>query len=335
MNNGGPTYFLRRAAAFARARWCASLPGGVTSPAPVTIQVEITNRCNLSCAMCFQGTMRRPRVDMSRAMFERVVDSAAGWVHHVQLANFGEPLLHPRVHELVAHAAGRGLFVEMITNGTLLDSRCAERLVGAGVGKVSVSVDSLDPGRYRQMRGVELEAALAGLGNLVRARRRAGGRRPFIVLTGTDLVSNPGDAVALRERCRDLGADACYVTPSCNWAGAVQDPRWIRPTGQRFAGCLFPWEFLFVGSAGQLAPCCIDPELRNEVGRLEGDGLRGAFNGAPMRTLRRAILDGDLASLSRISACHACSRPFGSQAGFTLNRLRVELAQLAHFSRPR
>ena len=332
MDTGGPTFFLARAAAFARARWRASVRGCVTGVAPVTMQVEVTSRCNLHCAMCCQQTLQRPRVDMPRATFERIIDSAAGWVHHVQLANFGEPLLHPDVHALVAHAARRGLFVEMITNGTLMDRGCAERLVDAGVGKVSVSVDSLDPGRFKRIRGVELSAALAGLGHLVEARRRAGGRRPFIVLTGTDLVSNPGDAAVLRGRYRELGADACYITPSCNWGGAASDPEWIKPSGRRYMGCLFPWEFLFVSAAGDVSPCCIDAELRNRVGRFDGVNLRSLWNAAPMRTLRRALLDGDLPALSRISGCPSCSRLYHSQAGYTLNRLRVELAQLAHFS---
>lgn len=333
MNTGGPTYFLSRAATFARARWRASVRRSDTGFAPVTMQVEITNRCNLSCAMCFQQNLRRPRGEMTRSMFERLVDSAAGWVRHVQLANFGEPLLHPQVHELAAHAARRGLFVEMITNGTLIDQGCAERLVGAGVGKVSVSVDSLDPGRFRRIRGVELEAVLAGLGHLVEARRRAGGRRPFIVLTGTDLVSNAGDAAQLRARCRELGADACYVTPSCNWAGAATDPEWIKPSGERYLGCLFPWEFLFVSAAGAISPCCIDAELRNQVGRFDGANLRRVWNAEPMRALRRALLDGDIPALAAISGCASCSRLYHSPASLTLNRLRVELAQLTHFSR--
>ena len=291
MNRGGLRYFLHRAATFARARRLASSRSTLSAAAPVTMQVEVTNRCNLRCVMCCQQNMQRPRVDMPLAMFRRIIDQAEGWVHHVQLANFGEPLLHPQVHDLVAHAASRGLFVEMITNATLLDRPQAEALVSAGVGKISVSVDSLDPARYRQMRGVELDAALAGLAHLVEARRRAGGRRPFIVLSGTDLVSNAGDAGRLRLGHCALGADACYITPSCNWAGAVTDPRWIKPSGGRHVGCRFPWEFLFISSAGEVAPCCIDGELRNSVGRLQDSDLRSIWRGAKYGPLLSAMSD--------------------------------------------
>ena len=108
MHGGGPTYFLSRAASFVRARWRASVRRGVDAVAPVTLQVEITNGCNLRCAMCFQRTMVRPVQLMTVEVFRRVIDQAVGWVRHVQLANFGEPLLHPRIHELVAYAARRG-----------------------------------------------------------------------------------------------------------------------------------------------------------------------------------------------------------------------------------
>ncbi len=311
----------------------ASVRRSVDAVAPVTLQVELTNHCNLRCAMCFQQTMQRPARHMTRETFHSVVDQAVGWTRHLQLANFGEPLLHPHVYELVAHAAGRGLFVDMITNGTLLDRAAAEELVAAGVGKVSVSVDSLDPARFLQLRGVELDAVLAGVRRLERARRRAGTRAPFIVLSGTDLVSNHGDGETLRRRCRSLGADACYVTPSCNWAGGATDPRWIKPHGADVAGCPFPWEFCFVGSAGEVAPCCIDPELRHRVGQIATGDLRGQWNGAAMHRLRAALLHGDLEALSRVSACAGCSRLFGSPAAMAVNRARVELAQLSHFAR--
>ena len=326
--------FGRRAARFLQARWCAGTRRETAPSAPVTIQVEVSSRCNLSCVFCCQSRMTRPGRLMEPPLFAQIVESMAGRVWHLQLSNFGEPLLHPQIHRLVAHAAGSGLFVELTTNGVLLDRRCSEQLIAAGVGKVNVSVDSLRPSSYHQIRGTELQPVLENLRQLRAARDRAGTRRPFIVLAGTDMAPGGGDAATLRRACGRLGADACYITPSLNWAGLCTDPQWIKPTGQRYQVCRFPWEFLHISAEGIVTPCCIDAELGHPLGRVRPghDNLSQIWNHQPLRRLRRALLDADLTTLQKISRCVDCSRLYHSQTDYTVNRLRVELDQLRHFN---
>jgi len=330
---GGLRYFLNRSYRFARARYHASILKSDEAPPPLTLHVEPTNHCNLKCRMCFQTTMARKKGRMPFELYKRIIDQAAGWTRHLQLANFGEPLLHPQLPKMIAYGAQHGFFVEVFTNGALLDKEIAREIVGAQAGKVNVSIDALDPEVYREIRGIELEKALEGLRNLREARRRAGSKTPLIVLAGSDLKSNPGQPARIRRRYAHYGADACYVTPSMNWAGNAKDPDQVKPSGRNYRGCLFPWYLMNVSHEGIVTPCYIDAELRNEAGRIEpgrGD-VKQIWNSAAMRRLRRAILDQDLKTLAAISNCHACSRLYYSQNAYSANRIRVELAQLRYF----
>ncbi|MCC3766322.1 radical SAM protein [Streptomyces sp. UNOC14_S4] len=82
-----------------------------------TLELEITGGCQLACTHCYassspQGT----HGSMTLADWTRAISEAAGLgIPQVQLIG-GEPTLHPRWVELVDHALGRGLAVEIYSN---------------------------------------------------------------------------------------------------------------------------------------------------------------------------------------------------------------------------
>ncbi len=330
MTSGGLSYFLPRLSRFFLARIYASLLHHERSCPPLTLHIEATNHCNLNCAMCFQQTMERKKGEIEFDLFKEIIDQAAGWVSHLQIANFGEPLLHPRIEEMIRYAAERGFFVELFTNGLQLDDDRCEMLVRSGTGKVNVSIDALNAETYKLLRGTDLQPVLDNLKGLSITRKRLNSHAPFIVIAAADLAANPGQPKSIQERARILGADSWYVTPSMNWAGMVEGAPTIKPKGADYAGCLFPWYLVNVSYEGIVTPCCIDAELRNQVGDISKQNLRDIWNGPQIRKLRRSLVGRDIVTLSEISACHKCSRLFYSQEKYTANRARIELAQLAH-----
>jgi cyclic pyranopterin phosphate synthase len=95
-----------------------------------------------------------------RAMMNGLVASG---VRRVRITG-GEPLLYPRVVEMVAYAASLGVDdLALTTNGTKL-AKLARPLALAGLQRITVSLDSLDPVRFRRItRGGDLERVLAGV----------------------------------------------------------------------------------------------------------------------------------------------------------------------------
>lgn len=331
LNNAGARYFLKRFFRFLHSRYHSLILRNPKSCPPLTLHVEATNRCNLNCVMCFQQTMEREKGFIDFALYKEIIDRAAGWASHLQLANFGEPLLHPDIEKMIRYGHGKGFFVELFTNGLLIDEDCAKMLVDSGVGKINVSIDAMDADLYRQLRKTELVPILENLKRLSVARSKAGGKTPFIVIAGSDLKANPGQPSAIRNSYKSTGADAYYVTPSMNWAGRAKDAAFIKPTGDEYSGCLFPWYLMNVSREGIVTPCCIDAELGNAVGDVKTEDLRAIWNSQRIRKLRQAIIDRDISTLAKISNCHKCSRLFYSQNAYTLNRGRIEIAQLRHF----
>jgi cyclic pyranopterin phosphate synthase len=152
-----------------------------------SLRVSVTDRCNLRCLYCMpeEEYTWLPRAEL--LTFEELakladVFSALG-VRQVRLTG-GEPLMRHDLHRLVTMIAEntRVRDIALTTNGVLLDEH-AEKLRAAGLHRVTVSLDTLRPDRFRSMtRRDDHARVLAG----IFAARRAG-------FTGTKL-----DAVIVR-----------------------------------------------------------------------------------------------------------------------------------------
>jgi len=132
-----------------------------------TLRVSITDRCNFRCVYCMpKEVFGREYAFLERRellTFEelaRVVGVFAGLgVRTVRLTG-GEPLVRRHVENLVELLAaietpdGDKLELALTTNGSLLTQK-AEALAAAGLGRVTVSLDSLDDAAFRAMNDVD------------------------------------------------------------------------------------------------------------------------------------------------------------------------------------
>jgi cyclic pyranopterin phosphate synthase len=161
-----------------------------------SLRVSVTDRCNLRCLYCMpeEEYVWLPREELlSFEELARLVDVFTGLgVRHVRLTG-GEPLLRHDLHRFVRMIASNASVrdLALTTNGVLLAEQ-AEGLRRAGLHRVTVSLDTLRPERFREMtRRDDHARVLAGID----AARRVG-------FTGTKL-----DAVVIRGSNDDELAD--------------------------------------------------------------------------------------------------------------------------------
>ncbi|HDQ14573.1 MAG TPA: GTP 3',8-cyclase MoaA [Sediminispirochaeta sp.] len=139
------------------------------------LRVSVTDRCNLRCVYCMpeEGVPYIPhsRVLSLEEIAEAVRVAVDLGVHKVRLTG-GEPLVRKGIVELVKMlSAIDGIKdLAMTTNGVLL-TRYAEKLKRAGLDRVNISLDTMDPEEYRRItRRGDLNEVLEG----IKAARRAG-----------------------------------------------------------------------------------------------------------------------------------------------------------------
>lgn len=130
---------------------------------PVFANIEITTRCNLSCSHCARSFVETAGEDMTLETFRRVL-ALLPHAYRVTLVGLGEPLLHPRIADLVAEAAGRGRRVGLVTNAMLLDREQTRALLDAGLHSIAFSIDAPDQGLASEIRpGTDLDRLIENI----------------------------------------------------------------------------------------------------------------------------------------------------------------------------
>lgn len=131
------------------------------------LRISVTSRCNLKCIYCHhEGEMPTGR-EISTEMAANVVSVAARLgIRSVKITG-GEPLMRMDLEKMIAgfKEVAPGIEISITTNGVYLKER-AERLAAAGLSRANISLDSLDPERYRRITGAredDLERVICGI----------------------------------------------------------------------------------------------------------------------------------------------------------------------------
>ncbi len=125
-------------------------------PAPFMIVWNFTNMCNLRCKHCYQRADRSLPNELSLTEKLAIVEE----LDRVGVASIalsgGEPTLHPDYLTIVKAAAKRGMYTAIATNGwRFADIDEMRKAKEAGLRYVEVSVDSANPRKHDEFRGVE------------------------------------------------------------------------------------------------------------------------------------------------------------------------------------
>jgi cyclic pyranopterin phosphate synthase len=141
------------------------------------LRVSITDRCNYKCVYCRTGELGAQFPELAIDEYLRLIEIFVSLgITKVRLTG-GEPLLRRGLVSLVEGLSalstihGEPLDLALTTNGHLLDS-LAQPLKAAGLSRVTVSMDAVDPSTFERITRVEgsFQAVLGG----IRAARRAG-----------------------------------------------------------------------------------------------------------------------------------------------------------------
>ncbi len=118
------------------------------------LRISITDRCNFRCVYCRSADPENYRDHdeiLSWAELKRLAGIFVGLgIRKVRITG-GEPLVREGVEEYIVHLKGLGVAdLSITTNGHLLAERC-DRLIAAGLQRINISLDSLDPIKFERI----------------------------------------------------------------------------------------------------------------------------------------------------------------------------------------
>ena len=124
------------------------------------VLLELTNRCNLRCPVCFASAGEQVSKDLPLEEIGRQYDllMERGGPFNIQLSG-GEPTMRDDLPEIIALGKSKGFtFFQLNTNGIRLarEAGYAKKLADAGIGVAFLQFDGLDDEIYRTLRGCDL-----------------------------------------------------------------------------------------------------------------------------------------------------------------------------------
>ena len=135
------------------------------------LRISVTDRCNFRCRYCMprerfgeDHTFLPRRAYLSFEEIEKVVTACRPLGLEKVRITGGEPLLRPDLDDLISRISSTGVEVALTTNASLLSGQ-APRLADAGLDRVTVSLDALDPKIHSQMTdsSIPVEVVLGGI----------------------------------------------------------------------------------------------------------------------------------------------------------------------------
>jgi len=251
---------------------------------PPRVQIQTTTGCRVGCAYCPRPSLQVEERQMDDALFDGIVGQCgAGGAESLELYLHAEPLADPRLEQLAGRAAAAcpGALISIVTHERSIDRRRAARLAGSALDVVFVSVNvtgdvGSDVVRSRLRR-------VAGFADVLR-----GEGKELVVVTLANLLRRPGP---FRRACAelDLPLESFRATTR---AGNVDIHRWRQLRSfTRPPLCDRPFTTAHVGFDGAVIACCEDWRRERVLGRVGDRSLAEIWRDAPIRRLRRELLE--------------------------------------------
>lgn len=272
---------------------------------PRVVALESSSLCNSRCSICAHQFLTRTAGIMSFDLFKAAADECARHpATKLYLSGFGEPFLDPALGEKIDYAKGKGLWVGLVTNGSLIDDQIARELVRAGLDELNISIDGFSPAVYNQIRrGLDFIRVSANIERLVQLRS---GNQPVINLEVVVFEKNLDDVKLGYQHWRRI-VDHVILRRPQDWLatitastlGASLCPRArIRPP------CHYPFTELTIYHQGTAPLCCLDYDALVKIGTFPQRSIQEIWTGEPLSAIRALHLR---AEQQKISACRRCS----------------------------
>lgn len=175
------------------------------------LRISVTDRCNLRCTYCMpeEGVTLLSHQDILRyeEIMEVVREAVMLGIRKIRITG-GEPLVRKGIVSLVEQIAGIRKVTDfgLTTNGILLEE-FAGPLARAGLHRINISLDTMEPERFRQItRGGDIRKVLRG----IEAAKEAG-LNPVKINCVVTRSSDEPDARAVATFCQENGLEARFI----------------------------------------------------------------------------------------------------------------------------
>lgn len=290
---------------------------------PISISIEPTTACNLSCPECPSGlkSFTRATGSIKAAFFKQTIDAIYKDLAYLIFYFQGEPFLHKGFLDMVSYASSKNIYTATSTNGHFLNDETARKTVESGLDRLIISIDGTTQDVYSKYRiGGDLEQVLSGARNVVKWKKTLNKKEPFVIFQFLVVRPNEHQIDQVKQLAKEIGVDAVW----CKTAQVYDyenDPNELIPIQDKYSrykadanGKVLPkhkisnhcwkmWHSNVITWDGKVVPCCFDKDADHQLGDLGTADLRAIWGSANYTKFRKDLMK----SRKNIDICSNCS----------------------------
>lgn len=279
---------------------------------PVALQLEPTIRCQLSCPLC-------PRLKMQPGMggddlqykdYQKLMDETGSCLLAIAFWQWGEPLLHPHITDMVALAHEKNILTFISTNGQVSpDEFDIKKLFDSGLDLLIISLDGIAQDHYDSFRkGGDVAKVMRFAETACRIKRTTGKTTPLITIRIIATSETEDEISKVREFAREIGADIFSVKAvSLYYEDDPNSP--ILPSDRQYRSfqyrgseeaaaykkmnpaCNKPWSWPTLLHDGTLLICECDHQSCEALGNVFSSGFKEVWTGRTAAEVRARFPD--------------------------------------------
>ncbi len=282
---------------------------------PIRLWIETSSRCNLECRLCVNKDIDPDlKGDMDFSLYKKIIDEVKDYVFDVNLFHRGEPLIHPRIIDMVKYANENKIKTRIHTNGTLLDEKLSRELIKSGLNLISFSFDGYSKETYEKNRiNATYEDTIGNIITFLKIKKELKSRTPFTIIQVMEFDENlsPEDFQKQKsefiKKFDTLPLDKLVIRTPHNWGGLleIEGIKKVNRDKSKLIPCTFPWYSLTIFYNGKVYLCPQDFAGEILIGDVNKDSIKDIFNNEFITVIRERFKN---KNISDLSPCNSCDR---------------------------
>lgn len=288
-----------------RLKWKENPAKHIVERFPIHLDIESTSICNLKCPFCAGTYEKYSYGSMAMDLYRKIMDEGSEkGLYSIKLNFRGEPLIHPKIAEMVAYAKQKGIVdVFFNTNATLLTEGIAKKLIDVGLDRLIISFEGYSKEIYEKNRvGAIFEKVVDNIRKISGLKKRLGSEKPTLRLQTVAITNDKNYLEKYKAFWQDYADEITCID--------MRDERFdyscIDAAGWE---CPYPWRRLCITWDGLVLTC---PFVNRSSEKYEWQGLgvigersiEEIWNGSDMQEIRENHLNG---CSHNIEPCKYCS----------------------------
>ena len=290
---------------------------------PISLSVEPTTACNLSCPECPSGlkSFTRPTGTIKLDFFKETIDAVHKELIYLRFYFQGEPFLHKGSLDMVKYASSKGIYTATSTNAHFLTDEMARETVESGIDRLIISIDGITQETYEQYRvGGQVLKVVEAAKHIVKWKKELKSKTPLVVFQFLVVRPNEHQINDVKDLAKEIGVDDIWFKTAQIY-DFENDPNNLIPLNDTFSRykknekgvtiqknkmqnhCWKMWHSNVITWDGKVVPCCFDKDAKHQLGNLSDTSMKNIWQNEKYNTFRKELMQGR----KNIDICSNCS----------------------------